>query len=120
MSKESAALRKRKRALLNKMTKLSGFIRGSVVILKRPCTYEGCKVCKSGKKHSGIYHSISKKGKTHITYLGRRREAFCREKVEEHNRLKDLIEEISDINLRLLVLDEKDAGEKTKKRSPKR
>ena len=97
-----------KRRLLKQMRSIREFIRGSVVVLKRPCSYKGCKRCQAGLKHSGLYHTVSKEGKTQTTYLGSSLAWKCRERVEAYKRLLDLTERLSDINLALLTGKETD------------
>ena len=97
-----------KRRLLKQMRSIREFIRGSVVVLKRPCSYPGCRRCQAGLKHPGLYHTVSKAGKTQTTYLGAALAPRCREWVEAYKRLLDLTERLSDINLALLTGKERD------------
>ena len=92
-----------KRRLLKQMRSIREFIRGSVVVLKRPCSYRGCKRCQAGLKHPGLYHTVSKAGKTQTTYLGSALAPRCREQGEAYKRLLGLAERLSDINLALLT-----------------
>jgi hypothetical protein len=101
--KERKALLRKKRALLKEIQSISQFIRGSVVVLRRPCSYKGCRRCKAGLRHPALYHTVSKHGKTQITYLGKSRAAECRRQVAAYKRLTELIEMISDLNLVLLT-----------------
>jgi hypothetical protein len=92
-----------KRRLLKQIGSLGEFIRGSVVVLKRPCSYKGCKRCQAGLKHPGWYHTVSKAGKTQTTYLGSALAPRCRGHAEAYKRLLGLAERLSDINLALLT-----------------
>lgn len=85
------------------MHSLREFIRGSVVVLRRPCSYKGCRRCQAGVRHPALYHTVSKQGRTQTTYLGRSLAEACREQVEAYRRLWTLVERISEVNLALLV-----------------
>lgn len=100
--KRETLLRKR-RAILKQIGSVTRFIRGSVVVLRRPCSYKQCKRCKAGLRHPALYHTVSKHGKTQITYLGKSRAAECRRQVAAYKRLTELIEMVSDLNLVLLT-----------------
>lgn len=97
------ALVQHKRDLLREVRGIRDFIRGSVVVLKRPCTYGGCRRCAQGLKHPALYHTVSKGGKTQTTYLGAWLAQEGREQVAAYRRLLGLLEEISQINLTLLT-----------------
>ena len=97
------ALVERKRALLREARSIQDFLRGSVVVLRRPCTYPGCRRCAQGVKHPAVYHTVSREGKTQTTYLGASRAPEARGQVAAHRRLLGLLEEVSRINLTLLT-----------------
>lgn len=93
----------RKRALLREVRDIRDFLRGSVVVLKRPCTYRRCRRCAQGLKHPAIYHTVSQEGKTQTTYLGASLADEARGQVAAYKRLLGLLEEVSQINLTLLT-----------------
>jgi len=96
-------LRDEKRRLLKQIRSLHEAIRGSVVVLRRRCSYPGCRRCAAGFKHPALYHTVSKNGKTQTTYLGERLAPACRDGVESYRRLTERIERLSQINLALLI-----------------
>jgi hypothetical protein len=89
--------------LLRGLRDIQDFIRGSVVVLKRPCTYPGCRRCAEGLKHPAVYHTVSQDGKTQTTYLGASLAEQARGQVAAYKRLLGLWEEVSQINLTLLT-----------------
>jgi hypothetical protein len=60
---------KKERLIEEIIALLPDFTRGSLVELRRPCTRESCKACKSGRKHPAHYLSVSVKGKTKLVYV---------------------------------------------------
>jgi hypothetical protein len=88
---------------LGEMRSIGEFVRGSVVTLRRRCSYAGCRRCKAGLKHPALYHTVSKRGKTQTTYLGASRAGRCREQAQAYQRLMELVEKLSDVNLALLT-----------------
>ena len=86
------------RALIN----MSDFARGTVVVLRRPCTYKNCQPCRKGDKHPAVYLSISKKGKTHLIYLPKAVVQKAREWIGNYQKLQQVVEEVSDTNHKIL------------------
>ena len=76
-------------------------IRGSLVIMKRACGKSGCR-CLKNSPHKSLYISQSFKGKTRMIYVPRASEEVVRQGVLEYHRMKDLMDELSDIHLKLL------------------
>ena len=97
------ALVQEKRDLLREVRGIRDFIRGSVVVLRRPCTYPGCRRCAQGLKHPALYHTVSREGKTRTTYLGASLGERARGQAAAYKRLLGLLEEVSQINLTLLT-----------------
>lgn len=103
--KSSKSLYDEKKKLWEKIKSLDAHIlRGTVVVLKRPCTYPGCKKCKEGIRHPADYLSLSKKGKTELLYLSRKIKPEAEKQVENWKRFQELAERISDINRMILKL----------------
>ena len=63
------ALYARRRRLRKRWRQLGHLLRGSVVVLSRPCTYPRCRKCQHGARHPATYHSVSQASRTHLTYL---------------------------------------------------
>jgi len=99
---ETRRLKQKRKLLLRRMAAVEDFVRGSVVLMKRPCTYPGCRKCAGGIKHESWVLTYSSTGKTRTVYLGQKRLAEARRMVANHRKVMDLAEQISQINLVLL------------------
>ncbi len=106
--KSSKSLYDERKILWGKIKDLeANILRGSVVVLKRPCTYPGCKKCKEGIKHPADYLSVSKKGKTELLYLSKKIKPEAEKGVKNWKRFQELAERISDINRMILKLNKR-------------
>lgn len=123
--KESELEEKIKKLLIERfqvwqrLVRINNFVRGTVVELRRTCTYDGCKKCKSGEKHPADYLSTSKNGKTRLVYIPKYQKSEIIELTENYKELKNLIEDISDINVKLIKLRSKLKQEEDKKNGKK-
>ncbi len=102
MDEQEARLRIKRRMLLERMAEVGEFVRGSVVLMKRPCTYAGCRKCASGERHPTWGLTVSEQGKTRTMYLGVGRLAAARQMTRNYRRLQAIIEQVSQINRALL------------------
>ena len=93
--------------LWQKLIGINNFVRGTVVELRRPCTYKGCKLCKSGKKHPANYLSTSKNGKTRLVYIPKNQKDEVLKLTKSYKKLKEIIEKLSDTNVELIKLKSK-------------
>ena len=96
--KEIRRLRMRRRLLWKRLAGIEEVLRGSVVLMKRPCTYPRCRKCASGERHPTWGLTVSEKGKTRTVYLGVKRLDAARRMTENYRRLQALVEQISTIN----------------------
>lgn len=96
-------LERTRKALMRKLASSDAFVRGSVVLMKRRCTYPRCRKCASGQCHPTWVLTLSRQGRTHTLYLGTRRLAQAQRMAENYRRLLALVEEIADVNLALLT-----------------
>jgi hypothetical protein len=74
------------------------FVRGSVVVLHRPCTRERCPRCKSGERHPATYLSYKQNGRTRLIYLSAEVQGTARLWVKNYRQLVAVIEQIADVN----------------------
>jgi hypothetical protein len=88
---EVAMLKRRLVMLRRRLSGLGPLMRGSVVVI--------------GTRNKQPYFSVNRKGKTHLLYLGRRREGKARQYSGNYRRLQQIVEEMTVINMRLLKLD---------------
>jgi hypothetical protein len=96
-------LERTRKALMRKLASWGAFVRGSVVLMKRRCTYPRCRKCASGQGHPTWVLTVSRQGKTHTVYLGPQRRASAQRMAETYRRLLVLIEEIAEVNLAVLT-----------------
>ena len=71
--REAQRLQQKRKLLMGRMTRIEEFLRGSVVLMKRPCTYPRCRRCAAGERHPTWGLTVSEKGKTRTVYLGIKR-----------------------------------------------
>ena len=88
---EVLALKRRRAELKKQLNRIGPVMRGSLVVI--------------GTRNKQPYFSVNIKGKTHLVYLGKRREAAARKSSDNYHRLQEIIEEMTLINMRLLKLD---------------
>jgi len=80
------------------------FVRGSVVVLRRPCTRGTCQLCREGKRHPATYLSMKEKGRTRLIYLPKEVVGEAKRWVEEWRRLEGLLGQMSRTNGEILRL----------------
>jgi len=74
------------------------FLRGNPVIMERTCGNKNCRCVLEGKKHKSLYISKNKDGKRKMIYVPKRLEDEVRAKLDAYQRIKRLIEKISELN----------------------
>jgi len=79
-------------------------MRGSIVTLKRPCTYKGCRKCRDGTRHPTLYYSISRKNKTELVYIPKDMEHAIREQIGNYRKVIEAIDQMSEIGIKILRL----------------
>lgn len=90
-SDEAAVLERRRGELREELNRLGPLMRGSLVVI--------------GTRNKQPYFSVNIKRRTHLLYLGRRRERKAREYSGNYHRLQQIVEEMTLLNMRLLKLD---------------
>ena len=95
---------KRRFLLWKDVVRAGDFVRGSVVVLRRPCTYAGCRLCKKGRRHPATYLSMKEKGRTKLLYLPRHVVPQAKRWVAEWRRLEALLHQMSQTNAQVLRL----------------
>jgi len=88
---EIEALRGRLEALRREMAELGPIMRGSVVMI--------------GTRGKHPYFSLNKDKRTKLIYLGKKREAAAKECSANYQRLLEVIEEMTLVNMELLKND---------------
>ena len=74
-----------------------GLIRGSLVVRQRTCGKPNCR-CARGEKHASLYLVVSEEGKYRQVFVPKDLEQVVRLWVENHQKAKDLFEEISQMH----------------------
>jgi hypothetical protein len=87
-SAEIVVARQRLAELKEEMTGLGPVMRGSVTLL--------------GKRTKQFYFSLNKGGKTHLIFLGKKREPIARSYSDNHKRLLEIIDEMTLLHMALL------------------
>lgn len=88
---DAAAIKRRAGELRKELRELGPLMRGSVVVI--------------GTRNKQPYFSVNIKRKTHLLYLGRRREKKATQYSQNYHRLQEIVEEMTLLNMRLLKLD---------------
>jgi small-conductance mechanosensitive channel len=89
--REIARMKRRVQSLQKQMTELGPVMRGSVVLI--------------GTRNKQLYFSLNKDKKTHLIYLGKKRENRARQYSANYKTLLEIIEEMTVINMKLLKED---------------
>jgi len=83
------------RSELMKLIHDKGFIRANPVIMSRVCGNPNCR-CAKGQKHVSLYLSHSEEGSAKKLFVPKDYEERVRKWMENYQRIKQLIEEISE------------------------
>ena len=87
-NKELAKMKRRGKMLQKQLGQLGPVMRGSVVII--------------GTRNKQTFFSVNKNKKTHLIYLGKKREDKAREYSQNYKTLLEIVEEMTAINMTLL------------------
>lgn len=80
----------------------TGLMRGSLVTLARRCGKARCVCVTEGRKHEGLYVSVSLYGRTRLAHVRAERTAEVRAGLAAYAKLWSLLDELTEVNLRLL------------------
>jgi hypothetical protein len=99
----TAALRKRRTALLRQLPPLRAILRGSLIERYKRCGKPGCK-CADGRGHGPKYYlSVSYPGlRPQMDYVPQELYAQTAEFLANYHRAREILEEICEINRELL------------------
>ena len=84
-TKELKENRRKIRNVRKEMSKIGPAMRGTVVVI--------------GTRNKQPYFSLNKDKKTHLIYLGKKKEALAREYSQNYKKLLELIEEMTILNM---------------------
>jgi hypothetical protein len=91
-----SAEERRWRARLAQLVSERGLIRGTLTVRERVCGRPNCR-CARGEKHASLYLTSKHHGQPRQLYIPREREAEAREWVENFRRVRQLLEQISEL-----------------------
>jgi len=102
-SQPTAALRKRRNALLRQLPPLQSILRGSLIERYKRCGKPGCK-CADGSGHGPKYYlSVSYPGlRPQMDYVPQELYVQTAEFLANYHRAREILEAISEINRELL------------------
>lgn len=89
--REITKMRRRVKALQKQLGALGPVMRGSIVHI--------------GTRNKQFYFSLNKDKKTHLIYLGNKREPRAREYSTNYQKLLDIVEEMTMLNMKLVKED---------------
>ena len=87
-TKELKEIRRKIRNVRKEMSKIGPVMRGTVVVI--------------GTRNKQPYFSLNKDKKTHLIYLGKKKEALAREYSGNYKKLLELIEKMTILNMTIL------------------
>ena len=90
-----------RRRLAKELPRSENIVKGSLVELLISCGKANCR-CRKGEKHTGLYLSQSRQGKTKMTYIPKRHEQTVQEGVRRHRELLKVVERLSECNMKIL------------------
>jgi hypothetical protein len=101
--KSTKALRQRQKVLLGRLPPLQAILRGSLVERYKRCGKPGCK-CAKGPGHGPKYYlTVSyPKRKPEMDYVPAEFQEKVKEYLENYRKVKEILEELSEINRELL------------------
>jgi ribosomal protein S12 len=85
---ELARMKRRVKTLQKQLGELGPVMRGTVVVI--------------GTRNKQPYFSLNKNKKTQLIYLGKKREAKAREYSDNYQTLREIVEEMTQLNMELL------------------
>ena len=102
----------RRLELWQKLIRMGDVARGSVVVLRRPCTRQGCRRCASGERHPATYLGYRRERKLHWLYLPKKLIPRAREWVKNYRAMEGILGEVSETNVGILRLWAKEMSQK--------
>jgi len=92
-----SAHERRVRSELRKILNSSGVLHGTLIERQRVCGKPNCK-CTRGQKHRSLYLVVTEGGKSRQLYVPRDWEQIVRQWVQDYQKARELMEEVSRIH----------------------
>ncbi|MDH4260857.1 MAG: hypothetical protein OEW16_11235 [Gammaproteobacteria bacterium] len=101
--KPTAVLKQRRKLLLRQLPPLEEVLRGSLIERYKRCGKPGCK-CATGRGHGPKYYlSVSFPGRApEMDYVPQVSHAETRERLANYHRIREILEQVCEINRELL------------------
>ena len=95
-------LEQRRHSLLAELHTLPDMMRGKVYQRERKCGSASCTCASGGPRHKGLQLTINIGGRTRTRYVRQGERAEIEAKIAVYHRLKEIVEELTEINLTLI------------------
>lgn len=89
-------------SILKKIRQISNLMRGSIIHTSRKCGKKNCWCYKSKEGHPLVYLTLKSKEKVHNISINKEQLSKVRKITNEYKKLRNLIEDITLINLNIL------------------
>lgn len=86
------------RSQLNRLASGVALVRGTPLVRERACGKANCK-CAKGEKHVSLYLVLSEGGRPRQLFIPKSMESDVRQWVRDYQRVRELLEEVSQIYL---------------------
>jgi hypothetical protein len=97
-----ARLEQKRERLLDELHHLPDLMRGKVYERGRKCGRASCTCASGGPRHPGLQLTVNLGGRTRTRYVRQGERAAVEAKVAAYQRLWELVEELTEVNLALL------------------
>src|SRR3990172_4626599 len=101
VARHPTLIRRLRDARVKQLARAGPLLAGSLVAIGRRCGRAGCR-CERGEKHVGWYLTRYHAGRTQTTYVPVDLVREVRAWVKEHRRVRQLVQEISELNRALI------------------
>ena len=95
-------LEQRRDSLLAELRALPEMMRGKVYERERKCGSASCPCASGGPRHKGLQLTVNIGGRTRTRYVRHGERAAIEAKIKAYHRLKEIVEELTEINLALI------------------
>jgi len=102
-------LRLKQKKLIHKIREIVGknLMRGTIVETRQSCGKPSCICLREGKKHSRRALSVNLQGRTRWIHLNKEREDLVYVLTHNYRRMWELLDELTEVNLKLLSVGRK-------------
>jgi hypothetical protein len=102
MDAKISRLEQRREALLAQLRDLPDLMRGKISERQRKCGRRSCTCASGGPRHPGLQLTVNVRGRTRTRYVRVGERDAVEGKLAAYWRLRELVEELTEVNLALL------------------